>query len=629
MGNYEQLKQAVSDVIKSNGNQEITGAILQNALLTIISTIGDNATFIGIAKPDTNPGTPDQNVFYLASQSGVYANFDGVELKDEVLVFTNKNGGWSSVETGIPTYENSEKIQDELFKSKGKIARLDNNKPNLIDVIEKVFSVTDGSGNIMFYIDGFGFFKCKYDFKQYQKETDSNNIFEVTDTAGNLLFYVDNNGFFKANYDVAKNTDSTNIYEVIDVHGNLLYYVDEDGFLRAKFKQENPGILINVPDKITSYVGDVIQIFKYAVTLIPNYRDYSVNFSIDSTNNSIKKWCKTLERYCEIIPLNTGNYTVLIDIFDSYGNFIEQGKTIIDVIEPQIPSHPINVLFLGDSETAGSTNNSGILDHNGEGDLPFPFSNEVKGLLSNREATETEPKGLNITNINLIGRKNISGGRNEGRGGWNTNDYLTSPNSPFVFNGIFNLQQYLAQDIIYDNTQYKGVDYFFILLGVNDGKDVTITNGKLKAVANTYKEKITKLLLKIKEQIIDGTGQYANPNLKVVLLNYASPYLSGRGYHPYGSNYYADGVGTARTWLADNEINDELVKDERFSSFLSTEIIAPFVDSENGYVYILKQKNKRMTETEKVSIEQVHFNRYAYAQYGEQVVRVILKHLNN
>lgn len=629
MANWSTLKAAIASIIKTNGNKEITGQLLQNVLNNIISNVGENSTFAGIATPSTNPGTPDGPVFYLAAQPGVYSNFGGVELTNQVILFANKNGDWSSIETGLPTYENSEKIQDELFKSKGKIARLDNNKPNLIDVIEKVFSVTDGSGNIMFYIDRFGFFKCKYDFKQYQKETDSNNIFEVTDTAGNLLFYIDNNGFFKANYDVAKNTDSTNIYEVIDVHGNLLYYVDEDGFLRAKFKQENPGILINVPDKITSYVGDVIQIFKYGVTLIPNYRDYSVNFSIDSGNNSIKKWCKTLERYCEIIPLNTGNYTVLIDISDSYGNVIEQGKTIIEVIEPQSPPQPINVLFLGDSETAGSTNNSGILDHNGEGDLSFPFSNEVKGLLSNRDATETEPKGLNITNISLIGQKNISGGRNEGRGGWNTNDYLTRPDSPFVFNGIFDLQQYLAQDSIYDNPQYKGVDYFFILLGANDSKDVSIKNGKLNAVADTYKTKITELLLKIKEQIIEGIGQYANPNLKVVLLNYASPYLSGGGYHPYGSNFYGDGVGAARTWLADKVINDELVKDERFSSFLSTEIISPFVDSENGHVYILKQKNKRMAETEKVSIEQVHFNRYAYAQYGEQVVRVILKHLNN
>lgn len=78
MGNYEQLKQAISDVIKSNGNQEITGAILQNALLSIISTVGANSTFAGIATPKTNPGTPDQNIFYIASQNGIYSNFGGV-----------------------------------------------------------------------------------------------------------------------------------------------------------------------------------------------------------------------------------------------------------------------------------------------------------------------------------------------------------------------------------------------------------------------------------------------------------------------------------------------------------------------------------------------------------------------
>lgn len=103
MGNYEQLKQAVSDVIKTNGNQEITGAIMQNALLTIISTVGDNATFAGIATPTTNPGTPDQNVFYIASEPGVYSNFGGVELTDQVFIFTNKNGNWVKQDYGIAT----------------------------------------------------------------------------------------------------------------------------------------------------------------------------------------------------------------------------------------------------------------------------------------------------------------------------------------------------------------------------------------------------------------------------------------------------------------------------------------------------------------------------------------------
>lgn len=103
MGNYEQLKRSVSDVIKTNGNQKITGAIMQNALLTIISTVGDNATFAGIATPTTNPGTPDQNVFYIASEPGVYSNFGGVELTDQVFIFTNKNGNWVKQDCGIAT----------------------------------------------------------------------------------------------------------------------------------------------------------------------------------------------------------------------------------------------------------------------------------------------------------------------------------------------------------------------------------------------------------------------------------------------------------------------------------------------------------------------------------------------
>lgn len=103
MGNYEQLKAAVSAVIKTNGNQEITGAVMQSALLSIISTVGDNATFAGIATPDTNPGTPDQNVFYIAAQPGVYSNFGGSELTDQVLIFTNKNGSWVKTDSGIAT----------------------------------------------------------------------------------------------------------------------------------------------------------------------------------------------------------------------------------------------------------------------------------------------------------------------------------------------------------------------------------------------------------------------------------------------------------------------------------------------------------------------------------------------
>lgn len=121
MGNYEQLKQAISDVIKTNGNQEITGEIMQNALLSIISTVGSNATFAGIATPDTNPGTPDQNVFYIASQNGTYSNFGGVTLNGEVVIFTNKNGNWVKIDTGIVTKAKLTEVENELQNNSNEI----------------------------------------------------------------------------------------------------------------------------------------------------------------------------------------------------------------------------------------------------------------------------------------------------------------------------------------------------------------------------------------------------------------------------------------------------------------------------------------------------------------------------
>lgn len=101
MGNYEELKTAVAAVIKQNGNEEITGQIMQNTLLSMISNIGANSTFAGVATPETAPGTPDQNVFYLAGTPGVYANFGGYELKQGIVMFTNASGAFTAVDLGL------------------------------------------------------------------------------------------------------------------------------------------------------------------------------------------------------------------------------------------------------------------------------------------------------------------------------------------------------------------------------------------------------------------------------------------------------------------------------------------------------------------------------------------------
>lgn len=96
MANWSDLKASVAEVIKTNGNQKITGQILQNALSSIISNLGENATFAGVATPETNPGTPDGNVFYLASEPGIYSNFNGLQLQDGLYILIFDGDSWAS-----------------------------------------------------------------------------------------------------------------------------------------------------------------------------------------------------------------------------------------------------------------------------------------------------------------------------------------------------------------------------------------------------------------------------------------------------------------------------------------------------------------------------------------------------
>lgn len=94
MGTYATLKDAIASAIKTNGTGDITGASLQTVLTRIVSTIGSYATYAGIAKPDTNPGNVDQNVFYLAVEQGTYQNFSNLVVKSPSILFYGPNKYW-------------------------------------------------------------------------------------------------------------------------------------------------------------------------------------------------------------------------------------------------------------------------------------------------------------------------------------------------------------------------------------------------------------------------------------------------------------------------------------------------------------------------------------------------------
>jgi hypothetical protein len=103
MSNYATLKSAIQRDIKTNGNNEITGALLQQSLLSMINSLGVGYQFVGIATPSTNPGTPDQKVFYIANGKGTYTNFGGINVTEDEVIFLVLDDAWHKVATGIAT----------------------------------------------------------------------------------------------------------------------------------------------------------------------------------------------------------------------------------------------------------------------------------------------------------------------------------------------------------------------------------------------------------------------------------------------------------------------------------------------------------------------------------------------
>lgn len=106
MAKWSDLKAAIADVIKTNGNQEITGQVLRNVLNNIISSVGENASFVDVATPTTNPGTPDGNVFYIAYTAGNYVNFQSkagnlTVNPGELAILYNETTNWGKSVIGM------------------------------------------------------------------------------------------------------------------------------------------------------------------------------------------------------------------------------------------------------------------------------------------------------------------------------------------------------------------------------------------------------------------------------------------------------------------------------------------------------------------------------------------------
>lgn len=126
MANYANIKATIDANIRANGNEEITGPVLNSVLNAMVNTLGAGYQFEGVATP-TNPGTaqtPDYKAFYLATTPGTYTNLGGIVVEDGEVAILKYDSSWTKVVSGIASASlglDSTTIQTDDIELRGAI----------------------------------------------------------------------------------------------------------------------------------------------------------------------------------------------------------------------------------------------------------------------------------------------------------------------------------------------------------------------------------------------------------------------------------------------------------------------------------------------------------------------------
>ena len=143
MANYQLLKADIDAKVYQNGHQEITGENLNAVLNAMVITLGAEYQFAGVATIDTNPGTPDAKVFYIANGKGTYTKFGGIEVTEDDVVVLTWDSSWHKVATGIASNEKLSELEGEVNEISQKV------NGGVTDVEIEKHAQIDGSGMLV------------------------------------------------------------------------------------------------------------------------------------------------------------------------------------------------------------------------------------------------------------------------------------------------------------------------------------------------------------------------------------------------------------------------------------------------------------------------------------------------
>lgn len=197
MANYKSLKTTINANVKRNGNQEITGQILNSVLTAMVDTLGTGYSFAGVATPSTNPGTPDAKVFYIANGKGSYTHFGELEVTEDEVVVLYWDSLWHKVSTGIAREENLTNLEKEVATKQNALTDTDGGYGQRVAKLEKEGIASDeklseleskiGDFNSQTYLESTtpkDFFASLITYYSPIPVTISGNFFSTNNTSG-------------------------------------------------------------------------------------------------------------------------------------------------------------------------------------------------------------------------------------------------------------------------------------------------------------------------------------------------------------------------------------------------------------------------------------------------------------
>lgn len=291
-------------------------------------------------------------------------------------------------------------------------------RPELFNLCDRlIFTAPSGTNPAnSIYLHGYNgsnrVFGCRYYFSDVQIK--NNTVVELVcnessisdvktgDTLGYIVF---------SDKDLVINNSTGSDKSIFSLNKEVVGNIKNSPTIYSyiQFKEEtevNSDIEIVLPDKIYAVEDDTLQLFHKTVVKAAN--PYIYNIQIECSYGTVYK------RYYEFRPIaeQVGTNRLLTYKVTDNNNNILASKSVTLYVLPKMtsPSTNKNILVLGDSLTA-------------YGQMLGEFNRRVK--LTSGDGTPANPKGLGLTNITFVGRKELNGLHFEATGGYSWYTYAT------------------------------------------------------------------------------------------------------------------------------------------------------------------------------------------------------------